>query len=183
MGAFRWVRYGSHGARVVGAAGAVVVAGGALVACQPTGLDSMTAAYTTGRTATAGLKQQHVDVSWLSCTGHDRSNGTAGTLSPTGTGAVFVDCKGETGHRQKITVTGRVTKVVDGACVRGDLTAWVGGRQVFHVSGLGDCNATPGPTYKPPTYRPGGGRPTVTVTVTRTLWCKGDPTCWPVEGK
>lgn len=55
------------------------------------------------------------------------------------------------------------------------------------MSGLGDCDATPGPAFTPPaTYRPPAQpRPTVTVTVTvtRTLWCKGDPTCWPAEGK
>ncbi len=65
--------------------------------------------------------------------------------------------------------------------MRGDLTAKVGGKVWFHVDGLGDCNATTGPTYRPPTHGQPG--PTVTVTVTRTIWCKGDPTCWPVEGK
>ncbi|MGW2489288.1 hypothetical protein ACWCV9_19030 [Streptomyces sp. NPDC001606] len=161
----------------------VVVAGGALVGCQPGGLASATAAYTTGTTATARLKQQHVDVSWLTCTGRYGGRGAgAATPSPSETDVVSVDCRGQTKDGRKITVTGRVTKAVDGACVRGDLTGKVGGRQVFHVSGLGDCDATPGPTYRPPTYAP-GGRPTVTVTVTRTLWCKGDPTCWPVQGK
>ncbi|MEV6835502.1 hypothetical protein AB0N17_13455 [Streptomyces sp. NPDC051133] len=170
--------------QVVAAAGLVVVAGGALVACQPGDLDTVTAAYTTDTTATAKLKQQHVDVSWLSCTGDWGDHGPAArTPAPSETTVVSVDCQGETRDRRKITVTGKVTKAVDGACVRGDLTARVGGRRVFHVDGLGDCGATPGPTYRPPTYGPGGGKPTVTVTVTRTLWCKGDPTCWPVEGK
>ncbi|GHD98754.1 lipoprotein [Streptomyces alanosinicus] len=181
-------------------AGLVVVGGAAVVACQPTGLGAATAAYTTQTTATDALRRQHVDVSWLSCTGNYGNGGrTAGrTPSPSETTVVSVDCRGETRDGRRITVTGKVTRAVDGACVRGDLTAKVGGRQVFHVDGLGDCDAAPGPTYKPPTYEPptykpptykpptyhpGGGRPTVTVTVTETVWCKGDPTCWPVAGK
>jgi hypothetical protein len=161
-----------------------VVAGGALVGCQPTDLNSSTAAYTTGTTATAALKRQHVNVSWLSCTGgYGKGARAGGTPSPSRTAVVSVNCQGETRDRQKIVVAGVVTRAVDGACVRGDLTAEVGGHQVFHVNGLGDCGATPGPTYRPPTGHPGGPRPTVTVTVTRTLWCKGDPTCWPAQGK
>jgi hypothetical protein len=169
-------------------AGLVVVAGAAMVACQPDDLSVASVAYTTDTTATARLKQQHIDVSWLTCTGDYGNGGKTAhgtTPSPSATTVVSVDCQGQTKDGRKITITGKVTKAVDGACVRGDLTAKVGGRQVFHVSGLGDCAATPGPTYRPPTYRPGGGKPTVTVTVTvtRTIWCKGDPTCWPVEGK
>lgn len=162
-----------------------MAAGGALVACQPDDLSTTSVAYTTATTATARLKHQQVDVSWLTCTGDHGKGGGPGAKAPSAseTAVVSVDCQGETKDGRKITVTGKVTKAVDGACVRGDLTARVGGRQVFHVSGLGDCGAPHGPTYRPPTSQPGGGRPTVTVTVTRTLWCKGDPTCWPVEGK
>ncbi|GGW38091.1 lipoprotein [Streptomyces lucensis JCM 4490] len=163
--------------------GLVVTAGGAMAACRPGDLSSATAAYTTDTTATARLKREHVDVSWLTCTGDYGKGGgaAAGTPSPSETTVVSVDCRGETKDGRKITVTGRVTRAVEGACVRGDLTARVGGRQVFHVSGLGDCDARPRPTYRLPTG--GQPRPTVTVTVTRTVWCKGDPTCWPVEGK
>ncbi|MGW4563307.1 hypothetical protein ACWEN3_13140 [Streptomyces sp. NPDC004561] len=184
MGALGRIRRGTRGTRAVAVVGLVAAAGGAMVACRPDDLGSASVAYTTDTTATARLKQQHVDVSWLTCTGgYGRGGTSARTPSPTETTVVSVDCQGETKDRRKITVTGEVTKAVDGACVRGNLTARVGGRQVFHVSGLGDCNATPGPTYRPPTYRPGGGQPTVTVTVTRTVWCKGDPTCWPAQGK
>ncbi|EST24435.1 hypothetical protein M878_30955 [Streptomyces roseochromogenus subsp. oscitans DS 12.976] len=173
-----------RGARALAVAGLVVVGAGAVVACQPGGLGSSTAAYTTQTTSTAALKRQHVDVSWLTCTGDYGSGGKAGgTPSPTETTVVSVNCQGETKDGRKITVSGKVTKAVDGACVRGDLTAKVGGRQVFHADGLGDCDTTPGPTYTPPAYHPGGGRPTVTVTVTETVWCKGDPTCWPAAGK
>ncbi|MFI9253399.1 hypothetical protein [Streptomyces sp. NPDC053069] len=179
MGVLRGKR---RGVRVVAVAGLAVGAGAAVVACQPTDLGSASAAYTTDTTATARLEQQHIDVRWLTCTGNHGGGSTGKSPSPSESTVVSVDCRGETRDGRKISVTGKVTKAVDGACVRGDLTAEVGGRQVFHVNGLGDCSAKPGPTYKPPTYRP-GGRPTVTVTVTRTLWCKGDPTCWPVEGK
>jgi hypothetical protein len=167
-------------------AGLAMVAVGGMVACEPGGLGSATVAYTTDKTATDELKRRHVDVSWLSCTADNGNHGyTPGrSPSPKETIVVSVDCQGQTQDRRKITVTGKVTKAVDGACVRGSLTATVGGRRVFHVSGLGDCDATPGPVFTPPTYsHPGQPRPTVTVTVTRTLWCKGDPTCWPVEGK
>ncbi|MEU9477702.1 hypothetical protein [Streptomyces sp. NPDC048191] len=179
------LRRNRRGVRRVVVAGLVGVAGAAVVACQPGDLSTAGAAYTTDTTATAELERQHVDVSWLTCTGAYGSAGRAAgrTPSPSETTVVSVDCRGETKDGRKITVTGRVTKAVDGACVRGDLTARVGGRQVFHVDGLGDCDATPGPTYRPPTHHPGGGQPAVTVTVTRTLWCKGDPTCWPVQGK
>ncbi|WP_225836979.1 hypothetical protein [Streptomyces sp. NK08204] len=171
-------------ARAAAMAGLAVVAGGALVACDPGGLSSATAAYTTSTTAKAELNRRHVDVSWLSCTG--RGGSTPGkTPSSTEHTVVSVDCDGRTRDGRKITVTGKVTKAVDGACVRGALTARVGGRQVFHVGGLGNCNARPGPSYKPSYTNPppGGPRPTVTVTVTRTLWCKSDPTCWPAQGK
>ncbi|WP_208900925.1 hypothetical protein [Streptomyces incarnatus] len=182
MGVLRGIRGRTRGTRVVAVAGLVVVGGAAVVACQPAGLSPATAAYTTDATATAELKRQHVDVSWLTCTGN--YGGAAGRApSASESTVVSVDCQGETKDGRKIRVTGKVTKAVDGACVRGHLTAEVGGRRVFRVDGLGDCGATHGPTYRPPTYRPGGGKPTVTVTVTRTLWCKGDPTCWPAEGK
>ncbi|MGW0992107.1 hypothetical protein [Streptomyces sp. NPDC002520] len=168
-------------------AGLAIVGAGALAGCEPGGLGAAAVAYTTDKTATDELKRRHVDVNWLSCTADYGNHGfTPGrSPSPTESTVVSVDCQGQTGDRQKITVTGKVTKSVDGACVRGSLTATVAGRRVFHVDGLGDCSATPAPVFTPPaTVRPPGQpEPTVTVTVTRTLWCKGDPTCWPVEGK
>ncbi len=173
-------------------AGAVLVvsAVGGAVACDPGGLSTASVAYTTDRTATAELNRRHASVRWLTCTGNyggDKAY-TPGrpTPSASATTVVTVDCQGETKDGRKITVTGKVTRAVDGACVRGDLTAEVGGKEWFHVSGLGNCDATTGPTYRPPvTHRPTNGQPgpTVTVTVTRTVWCQGDPTCWPVQGK
>jgi len=155
--------------------GLVVVAVGGAVACDPADLSSASVAYTTSRTATQKLERQHVKVRWLNCTGTYGNNGR--TPSPTRTSAVTVDCTGQTNDGKDITVKGRVTRAVDGQCVRGDLRATVGGQQWFHVSGLGNCNATPAPTT------PGRPRPRPTVTVTKTIWCKGDPTCWPAQGK
>ncbi|MET8243003.1 hypothetical protein ABZV31_00335 [Streptomyces sp. NPDC005202] len=191
MGVWRRIRRRARGRRVMAAAGLAVAAAGGAVACDPGGLSSASVAYTTDRTATAELNRQHASVRWLSCTatyGSGNKAYTPGKSTPSAseTTVASVDCRGQTNDGRDITVTGKVTRAVDGACVRGDLTAKVGGKVWFHVHGLGDCSATTGPTYTPPvTYRPTHGQPgpTVTVTVTRTIWCKGDPTCWPVEGK
>ncbi|MEU3981208.1 hypothetical protein AB0F77_13970 [Streptomyces sp. NPDC026672] len=170
-------------------AGLAALAVGGAVACDPGGLSTATVSYTTDRTATAELQRRHVGVRWLTCTGDygDRS-GASGGPAPSATGTtttvVAVDCQGRTTDDRRITVTGRVTRAVGGACVRGDLVAAVDGDQVFRVDGLGDCGAAPSAVGTPPA---GGGvprpGPTVTVTVTRTIWCVGDPSCGPVEGK
>ena len=180
----------SSGGRVASVAGLVVVAVGAAVACEPGGLSGVSVAYTTDRTATHELERRHVDLSWLSCTaayGDKSSAGRSGTSgkssSPSARTVASVDCRGKTDDGKDVTVKGRVTRAVDGRCVRGQLRGAVGGKQVFRVDGLGDCDAsaTPAP---PATYRPSPpGRPGPTVTVTRTIWCHGDPTCRPVEGK
>ncbi|MEU4154430.1 hypothetical protein [Streptomyces sp. NPDC026659] len=183
MGASRWNR---RSVRLLAVSGLAALGFGTVTACQPTDLGSATVAYTTDSTATAELNRRHVDVSWLTCVGQQGDSATASRASSPSTATVVgVDCQGRTKDGKKIAVTGEVTRAVNGACVRGNLTATVDGRRVFRLSGLGDCDATPSPVFPPPaTYRPPGQpRPTVTVTVTRTLWCKGDPTCWPVEGK
>lgn len=178
------------GRRLAAVTGLVVVAVGGVVACQPGDLSTAAVAYTTDRTATKELERQHVNVRWLSCTatyGNGNKAYTPGkSSSPTASTntVVTVDCRGQTSDGKKITVKGKVTRAVDGKCVRGDLTATVGGKEWFHVNGLGNCNAATTPTYTPPaTYRPSPGQPGPTVTVTRTIWCQGDPTCWPVQGK
>ncbi|MDQ0990850.1 hypothetical protein [Streptomyces sp. V3I7] len=191
MGVLRRTRQRPRAVRPVAAAGLAALAAVTVAGCRPGDLNSASAAYTTDRTATARLDRQHVDVRWLSCTGDYGSGGrtqaSGRSPSPSESTVVSVDCQGRTEDGRKITVTGRVTRAVDGACVRGDLVARVGGKERFHVHGLGDCDATPGPAYSPPaTHRPPAGgqpRPTVTVTVTRTIWCETDPSCRPVEGK
>ncbi|GGM93563.1 hypothetical protein [Streptomyces fuscichromogenes] len=199
MGALRRIWRRPRGTRVAAVTGLALIAVGGAAACRPSDLNSATVAYTTDVTATAELKRQHVDVNWLTCTGSYGSapKATASTASTastktakatrtpsaTATTVVSVDCQGRTKDGRSITVTGRVTKAVSGACVRGSLVAEVGGKEWFRVNGLGDCDATPGPTYstyRPPTY---GQRPGPTVTVTKTVWCQGDPKCWPVQGK
>ncbi|MFI9646205.1 hypothetical protein ACIHAA_07910 [Streptomyces sp. NPDC052040] len=167
--------------RPVAATGLLALAVGGITACQPGDMSSAAAAYTTDQTATRELQRHQVNVQWLSCTG---GYGSSATPAPSETTVVSVDCQGKTDSGQDISVRGRITRVVDGRCVRGDLRATVGGRERFHVTGLGNCDAAPTPTYRPPgTYRPAPGEPGPTVTVTRTIWCQGDPTCWPVQGK
>ncbi|MFG2311198.1 hypothetical protein ACGFS9_21390 [Streptomyces sp. NPDC048566] len=188
MGAWKRIRSRAGHPRALPALGLVAAGVLGATACEPGGgLGAAGVAYTTDRTATRQLERQHVDVRWLTCTANYGNAGKVYTPgrspAPTENTVASVDCRGRTGDDRDIVVKGKVTRAVDGACVRGDLTATVGGRQRFHVSGLGDCNATGNPT-PPATYRPPNGPgPTVTVTVTRTMWCKGDPTCWPSQGK
>ncbi|MGW1954696.1 hypothetical protein ACWCPI_18405 [Streptomyces sp. NPDC001920] len=185
MGAFRRVwgradRTGrARGVRAAGVAGLAVVAAGAMVACDPGGLSSATVAFTTDQTVTEELKRQKADVQWLNCTGSYDDGGRSSAPTASENTVVEVDCEGETKDGKDITVTGRITRAVSGACVRGDLVAKIDGKEWFHVNGLGNCNAKPSPVA------PGGGQqpgPTVTVTVTRTVYCKQHPNCWP-EGK
>ncbi|MEU6256432.1 hypothetical protein [Streptomyces sp. NPDC047043] len=188
MGALRRIWRRPRGRRVAAVAVLAVVAVGGVVACDPGAMSSASVAYTTDQTATKELENQHVDVQWLSCTANYGNNNKAytpgqSTPSASETTIANVDCQGQTKDGREITVTGQVTRAVDGACVRGDLTAKVAGKTWFHVTGLGNCNATPSPITNPSNgngQQPGA---TVTVTVTKTIWCKGDPQCWPVEGK
>ncbi|MCX5263437.1 hypothetical protein [Streptomyces sp. NBC_00199] len=140
---------------------AVAVAAVGVVACEPGGLSTMSVAHTTDEAATAEIQRRHVDVRWLTCTAQYKDEKKAAAVAT-------VDCRGKTSDGRDITVEGRITRAVDGACVRGDLTAVVGRKQLFRVSGLGDCkSATPSPV-KPSGSAAPGARPTVTVTVTFT---------------
>lgn len=158
----------------------VVIGVGGAVACDPDGLSSATVSYTTDELVTRELERQRAEVRRLTCTA-DVDTGSSASPSATADDVATVDCQGETDDGKEITVTGRVTRAVDGACVRGDLTARIDGRQVFHVQGLGDCDAT----SAPPAGRDDDPAPgaTVTVTVTQTVWCDHYPKCRPVEGK
>jgi hypothetical protein len=103
--------------------------------CDPAdGLAESAVSATTDQLATHALKNDHVKVQWLSCS------------ASSGAKQAKVDCLGRTEDQKKITVKGTVTEQQDDTCVRGSLTAVVGGRTVFDVSGLGDCvhrTATP----------------------------------------
>ncbi|GAA3883148.1 hypothetical protein GCM10023084_40060 [Streptomyces lacrimifluminis] len=176
-------------------AGLVAAVVGGVVACDPGGLGSATVAYTTDQTTTKELERRNVGVQWLTCTASvDSGNSNSNKVSTSGSSptpseipVADVDCQGKTTDGKDITVTGKVTRAVNGRCVRGDLTAKVDGKQWFRVSGLGNCDAPSTPTRTAPvTWQPpddGQPAPTVTVTVTRTIWCQENPNCLPVEGK
>jgi hypothetical protein len=164
---------------MVAVTGLAAVAVGGMAACEPGGLNTATVAYTTDETVTAELERQKANVRWLSCTASYEDGVTPSASENT---VAEVDCEGETDDGKDITVTGEVTRAVSGACVRGDLTAKIDGKEWFHVEGLGDCDARTTPPVNNP-GQPGQPGPTVTVTVTQTIWCERYPTCRPVEGK
>ncbi|HEY8982794.1 MAG TPA: hypothetical protein VIU15_24830, partial [Streptomyces sp.] len=120
-----------------------------LVGCDPGGIGAVGVANTTGVVAKEELRRRGVAVRWLNCTGQYVSSSETPGVSVGGeVSHVSVDCDGTTEDGQDVTLTGRVTRAVEGACVRGDLSADVGERQVFRVSGLGEC-ASPTPVVSP----------------------------------
>nr|WP_231905656.1 hypothetical protein [Streptomyces davaonensis] len=166
---------------MAGAAGLVVLAVGGAVACDGVGMSTATIAWTTDQTVTRELDRQKADVQWLTCTASYGNNGDGSTPSAGEQTVAEVDCTGKTKDGKSITVDGIVTRATDGKCVRGHITAKVGDKVWFEVDGLGDCEGTPSPV-SPPSGGADQPGPTVTVTVTKTLWCKENPQCWP-EGK
>ncbi|MEV5934646.1 hypothetical protein AB0L56_18360 [Streptomyces sp. NPDC052079] len=158
------------------AVGFAAIAVTGIAACEGGGLSSAAIALTTDETVTDALNNRKADVRWLSCTA------SFGDKAGTNTTAA-VDCQGETQDGKEITVTGEITHAINSACVRGNITAKVDGKQVFRVDGLGDCQGSSPPRVSEPTRGNGGPRPTVTVTVTTTVWCEQYPSCRPVEGK
>lgn len=181
MGAMTRFPRGTRGRRIALAAGFAVAAVTGVTACEGGSLSSAAVAITTDGTVTKELNRQKDKVRWLTCNASfgDRDGSSASPRSQET--AASVDCEGETEGGKEITVTGRITHAVNNACVRGDITAKVDSRQVFHVEGLGDCDSKSPPRVGDPTQR--GPRPTVTVTVTTTVWCDQYPSCRPVEGK
>ncbi|MFE5757469.1 hypothetical protein ACFQ7I_27770 [Streptomyces massasporeus] len=181
MGASTRYRLGPRGRRVAVAAAFAVLAVGGAVACEPGAISSASVAYTTDETVTKELNRQKAGVRWLTCTASYGENGGKSSPSARERTVATVDCEGETKDGKDITVDGKVTHAVDGACVRGNITAKVDGKVWFQVDGLGDCDSTtPPPVGGPADGRPG---PPVTVTVTQTVWCDRYPDCRPVEGK
>ncbi|MFR9799510.1 hypothetical protein ACL02U_26990 [Streptomyces sp. MS06] len=168
-------------ARAAAAAALAVLAAGTVAGCEPGGVSTAAVAFTTDQVATKELNRQHVGVRRLDCTAGYGSHGA--TPSAGQSSVATVDCRGRTDDGAAITVTGRVTRAVSGSCVRGELVGTVGGKELFHARGLGDCDGrTPSPVGAAPTGAQ-RGRPTVTVTVTRTVWCRTDAHCRPVQGK
>ncbi|MEU0738056.1 hypothetical protein [Streptomyces sp. NPDC006134] len=186
MGVSRPIRWWPRGRRAVVAGAFAALAVGGAAACDPGGLGSASVAYTTDETVTRELNRQKAGVRWLTCTASYGDGGTASARPASGQTAASVasvDCEGETEDGKEITVDGEVTRVVDGACVRGNLTAKVDGKVWFRVDGLGDCDATPTPPAGGTARERPGPTATVTVTVTKTVWCQEHPKCWPTEGK
>ncbi|WP_260333600.1 hypothetical protein [Streptomyces beigongshangae] len=162
----------------------------ALVACEPgDGINTAAVAITTDQTGTRELERRGVDVQWLTCTASYGDNGDNGDdgkstgASPSVRSVADVDCVGETGDGQDISIKGEVTQEINGTCVRGDLTATVDGKERFRLNVLGNCRAgTPTPPVghrtTPPPADPGA-----TVTVTRTVTRYPHPGCSCYEGK
>ncbi|MFF6779895.1 hypothetical protein [Streptomyces sp. NPDC012510] len=180
--------YRAGGRRLLVGAGLGVSAVVGLTACEMgDGLNTGAVAYTTDQTGTKELERRGVDVRWLNCTASYDSDGRGDKSSSPSSSVdtvANVDCTGEDEKGRDIDLTGKVTKEVGGKCVRGDLTAKVDGKERFHVDVLGNCDA-PDPTPSaglPNPDQPDRPGPTVTVTVTQTVWCQTDPQCWP-EGK
>ncbi|MFE9681606.1 hypothetical protein [Streptomyces sp. NPDC006285] len=177
MGALRRIRHRGPVMAVTAVAAAF-----ALVACEPgDGISTAAVAITTDQTGTRELERRGVDVQWLTCTASYGDNGQSAGASPSVRGVADVDCMGETGDEQEISIKGKVTQEVNGTCVRGDLTARVGGKERFRVNVLGNCRAgTPpvGNRTTPPPADPGA-----TVTVTETVTRYPHPGCSCYEGK
>ncbi|MBH5334787.1 hypothetical protein IHE55_08255 [Streptomyces pactum] len=126
---------------------AVAVTGAAMaltVACEPDddrGLTAIGVAYTTDKVATEALERGRVQVRWLTCSGDAKGDERAGA-SRTPVREVAVRCRGRTEQGDAdIQVDGVVTYERKGACVKGDLTAKLEGRQVFRADVIGDCGS------------------------------------------
>ncbi|MGW5862230.1 hypothetical protein ACWFRJ_08670 [Streptomyces sp. NPDC055239] len=129
----------------VGFAGAAVIG---VAACEPVdeGTNTSAVAVTTDDLATKELERQNLDVLWISCTARYKDRVTPSSGESGQNTDVTVDCQGQarTGKgsddTSNITVKGTVWSVVDGHCVRGNLTAKVEDKVWFHVNVLGDCS-------------------------------------------
>ncbi|MEU3736327.1 hypothetical protein AB0E78_04495 [Streptomyces sp. NPDC032198] len=128
----------------VGFAGAAVIG---VAACDPAdgGMNTAVISITTDEMATKELERQHLDVLWISCTARYKDKVTPSSESPDRDAVATVDCQGQakkdkgSNGTSTISVKGTVWSVVDGHCVRGNLTADVDGKQWFRVDVLGDC--------------------------------------------
>ncbi|WP_320783736.1 hypothetical protein [Streptomyces sp. CRN 30] len=186
-----------------------------VAACDPNGMNTANVSYTTERTATRTLERQGHNVQWMTCTSsYDRkndnryddpndnnSNNNNSNNNQYGTRAnqryddpqgnyssvQHVDCKGETTDGERIRIYGMVDREIDGRCVRGDLTADVGDRQVFRADVLGECDTRDDDGWRTPPAHDDGDRndngddhngddhehgDEPCPDVTKTVWCK-----------
>lgn len=130
------------GGRLLAVVAVTIGAVGLTVGCEPDddrGLTAIGVAYTTDKVATEALERGRVDVRWMTCTGDAKGDEKAGASRPP-VREVAVHCRGraEKGEAD-IRVDGVVTYERKGACVKGDLTAKLDGRQVFRADVIGDC--------------------------------------------
>ncbi len=164
---------------ILGAVGLVGAAALGAGACEPVGggLNTSAVALTVDEMGTKALERQRLDVAWLSCTARYQDRVTPKSGAPTPESVVEVDCQGESEGGKDITITGKVRAVVDGKCVRGNLTAKVEGKEWFQVDVLGNCGAddgdgdgkpSPPSGSPPPSHDEPEPGPTTTVTVTVT---------------
>ncbi|WP_336605777.1 hypothetical protein [Streptomyces sp. BA2] len=171
----------------VGFAGAAVIG---VTACDPVdgGMNTAAVAITTDEMATKELERQHLDVLWISCNARYKDRVTPSSGSPDRDTAVTVDCQGQarngkgSDNTSEVTVKGSVWSVVDGHCVRGNLTAKVDGKEWFRVDVLGDCAGGDEPEQPEDPDQPDepDQPPAATVTVTATPDPppqQPDPTC------
>ncbi|MFD4634079.1 hypothetical protein ACFVYR_15430 [Streptomyces sp. NPDC058284] len=201
MGALRRLRGRGAATRrsaflyAVGLAGAAALG---VTACDPVNgdMNSSAVALTTDELGTRALERQHTGVAWLSCTARFADKATSRGRTARDDSMVKVDCQGETDGGKDISIKGEVRSVVDGDCVRGNLTAKVDGKQRFRVDVLGNCSSGGGggggghptsrPTFShhpPPSHEQPRPAPTTTVTVTVTADPPARPTCECVPGK
>ncbi|MFD9070345.1 hypothetical protein [Streptomyces lasiicapitis] len=123
---------------------ATAAAGLGLAACDPVEGDMSTSAVaiTTDKMGTLELERQHAEVDWITCTASFIGRDKKASESDEPRDAE-VDCRGQTDDDKVITIRGRVTDVSNGACVRGNLTARIGGEEWFRVDVLGNCDSKP----------------------------------------
>ncbi|MEU7045442.1 hypothetical protein AB0A77_30905 [Streptomyces varsoviensis] len=140
---------------------------------------------TTDQLATRALERNNVPVQWLACSGQVEGTGKKDKGSPPPVTAVGVDCQGQTKDGKKIIVYGRVTGISGDSCVRGNLTAKVGGKTVFTATVLGSCDGdgdgeSPGPSS-------GGGRTDAPAphqpTQSHQPWPSASDTCSPKQSE
>ncbi|QIB45885.1 hypothetical protein [Streptomyces aureoverticillatus] len=130
--------------RVLVVVTATAAAGLGLAACDPVEGDMSTSAVaiTTDKMGTLELERQHAEVDWITCTASFIGRDKKASESDEPRDAE-VDCRGQTDDDKVITIRGRVTDVSNGACVRGNLTARIGGEEWFRVDVLGNCDSKP----------------------------------------
>ncbi|MFH8979799.1 hypothetical protein [Streptomyces varsoviensis] len=142
---------------------------------------------TTDQLATRALERNNVPVQWLACSGQVEGTGKKDKGSPPPVTAVGVDCQGQTKDGKKIIVYGRVTGISGDSCVRGNLTAKVGGKTVFTATVLGSCDGDGDSDGESPGPSSGGGHTDAPAphqpTQSPQPWPSASDTCSPKQSE